>query len=181
MSKPTGITTTPPGLRIVRQIIGKSLVVALPLSADLEVSAYSSQLEPLSAVAALPTLDRAFWMRHSYNPAHLKIGVILRCLGLRQLNNGPGKIAFQSNNATQLANAVAEAATKLPTVLEQLLDAASDYTYVPLQDEVAQIQHRFGEEIWGKTRQRTWLLQASEGTAEYQKDLAFEDAADRDV
>lgn len=65
--------------------------------------------------------------------------------------------------------------------MEELLDAASDYTNAQLHEEITQLLDRFGDEIWGASKERTWLLQASESNAEYQNDLVFGDAADRDT
>lgn len=111
----------------------------------------------------------------------LKISTILRGLGLRQLNTGPGRILFKDSNVGKLADAVAEAIKRLPTTLEGLLDAASSYDYAPLHEETVLLLSRFGEEIWGSGKKRPWLLQASDGHSEYQKDLIFGDAADHVV
>lgn len=106
----------------------------------------------------------------------------IRGLGLKQLNNsGHGKVSFQFDNLSQLSDAVAEAVTRLPHTRDKLVNIASDHTQEPLRGEVAQLLHRFGNDIWGAGKERTWLLKASESHVEYQKDLSFEDAGDRDV
>ncbi|KAF2633716.1 hypothetical protein BU25DRAFT_405586 [Macroventuria anomochaeta] len=179
MSQSAVGTAAPHGLRIVQIIAGRSLIVALPLPPDMGALQQSST--PFAVAAAMPTRDRAFWRRFSYTPVLLKISTILRGLGLRQINNGPGRILFQYNNVSQLADAVAEVVKRLPTTLEELLDAATDYAYAPLQEEIAHLLGRFGDEIWGAGKERAWLLQASEGKIEYQKDLVFEHAADQAV
>lgn len=170
----------PADLRIVRAVTGKILVVALPLPPGLGAPQQPLPSKTSTIAATMPTHDRTFWKRISYNPI-LKISTIIRSLGLRQLNTGPGRILFQHNNVTRLADAVAEIVECLPTNLEELLDAAVDCEYAPLHEEIARLLNCFGDEIWGVGKERTWLLQATEGNAEYQKDLAFEDAADRVV
>ncbi|KAJ4322081.1 hypothetical protein N0V94_002549 [Neodidymelliopsis sp. IMI 364377] len=133
-----------------------------------------------SAVAALPTYDRAFWLRHSQRPSHLKLSAIFRGLGLKQLNPGPGRARFDGEAVAQLARAVDEVSEKLPKSQEQLLQATS-YDYVPLQQDIAHLLYRFGDEIWSSEKDRPWLLQAAKGRTEYPKDLVFDNAADRDV
>ncbi|KAF9697219.1 hypothetical protein EKO04_004854 [Ascochyta lentis] len=116
-------------------------------------------------------------------PIQLKIGTIILGLGLKQVNTGPhpGRPVFHFDSATQLTKAITEASTQLPTTLEELLDAATATGYAPVREHVADLLSRFGNEIWGAKKERTWLLQASDGEAEYQKDLVFENNADRDV
>jgi hypothetical protein len=133
------------------------------------------------AAVALSTDNRAFWERYSQSPVGLRIGTILLSLGLKQINPGPGRPAFQSDKVTQLAGAVADSVTRLPDTLEELLDVASNLSNLRVSEEVALLQFRFGDKIWGAGEERTWLLQASEAKAEYHKDLFFENSADRDV
>lgn len=181
MTQPSICATAPAGLRTVEMTPGKTLVVALPLPFG---SGAPQQLTPssgLTVAAALPTHDRAFWQRFNSSPACLKISTVLRGLGLRQRNSGPGKTLFQYSNVKQLADAVTDAAKALPAKTTALIDVAADYNYAPLQEEIAQLLHRFGEEVWSAASERPWLFKASEGNAEYQKDLVFEDAADKVV
>lgn len=181
MAQRSAGTAAPSGLRLVQRIPGKSLIVALPLPSSASVPQHSSLPNTFAVAAALPTHDRAFWMRFSYTPLVLKISTILRSLGLRQLNTGPGRILFKDSNVGKLADAVAEVIKRLPTTLEGLLDAASGYDYAPLHEETGLLLSRFGEEIWGAGKERPWLLQASDGHSEYQKDIIFGDAADHVV
>ena len=167
-----GGVAAPLSVRIVKWITGQSLTVALPLPSGMGA--------PPAAVA-LPTDDRAFWKRYSQSPVELQIGTILLSLGLKQVNPGPGRPVFQSDKVTQLAGAVADAVTRLPATREELLDVASNLSNLRVPEEVALLQFRFGDKIWGASERRTWLLQASEGKAEYHKDLFFENSADRDV
>lgn len=181
MLQPTSAAAPRGCLRIVKSTAGKSIVVAFPLPARSIAPQSFSSLQLSTATVALPTYDRTAWERHSNSPRHLQISTILRSLGLRQFNNGPGRIVFQSENVTELAEAIAGVVTRLPHSMEELLDAASDYTNAQLHEEITQLLDRFGDEIWGASKERTWLLQASESNAEYQNDLVFGDAADRDT
>lgn len=179
MRQSTG-TAAPARVRVVERYKGCRLIVALPLPPSMGIPRYSSP--SLSAsVTTLPMYDRAFWRRHSYNTAYLRMSTIICGLGLKQVNTGPGKATFTHGIVTQLAAAVTEAAAKLPTTKEELLEAASDYDYTPLKEDVAHLLYRFGDEIWGAERERTWLLQASESKVGYHKDLVFEDVADQVV
>lgn len=181
VTPPVNKATSPRMLRIVRAVAGNSLVVALPLPTGLGAAQQSSSSNGLIVAAAMPTHDSAFWQKFSKSPVLLKISKILRGLGLRQLNSGPGKILFQHNVVDQLADGVADAVNRLPATTEELIAAAADYTYTPLQEEIAQLLHRFGENVWGATRERTWLLKASESNEEYQRDLKYEKAEDKVV
>ncbi|KAJ4993035.1 hypothetical protein SVAN01_01387 [Stagonosporopsis vannaccii] len=97
----------------------------------------------------MPTHDRAFWQRFATSPVLLKISKIVRGLGLRQLNTGIGKIQFEHKNVDRLADAVNDATKRLPITLEGVVDAATEYSYATLQEEITQLRHRFGEEVWG--------------------------------
>ncbi|KAJ4365969.1 hypothetical protein N0V95_000344 [Ascochyta clinopodiicola] len=136
-----------------------------------------------AAAAALPTYDRTFWKRYSNSPIYLKIGTIIRRLGLKQINLGPhpGRPVFDYENVTQLAKAVTEVSTQLPRALEDLLDAATATGNTSLHKHIEELLRRFGNTIWGANQERTWLLQASDGEAEYSKDLVFESGTDRDI
>ncbi|KZM28401.1 uncharacterized protein EKO05_0004868 [Ascochyta rabiei] len=174
----------PFGLRIVTKITGSVLTVALPLPASMSGLQVNLSPKPLSAAAAaLPTYDRAFWKRYSNSPIYLKIGTIIRRLGLKQTNLGPhpGRPVFDYDNVTQLAKAVIEVSAQLPTVLGELLDAATATGYASLHKHIEELLRHFGDKVWGAKQERTWLLQASDGEAEYSKDLVFESGTDRDI
>ncbi|KAH6616727.1 hypothetical protein C7974DRAFT_416843 [Boeremia exigua] len=163
--------------RIVRESTGNYLVIALPLpSALLEVTQPFSSSETHSAATDMPTQDRDFWETFAKHPT-FQINTLLCSLGIRQTKIGPGPLKFQHHALNELADAVTAASRSLPIDMEQLLDAAADYKYAPLQQAIAQLLHQFGAEIWGASKQRSWLLKASEGHTGYQKDLIFEDDA----
>lgn len=168
-------------LRIVQGTAGKSLIVAISLPKDSKAPQLSVSANVLTVASALPTHDRAFWQRFVSSPVLLKISAIVRGLGLRQLNTGTGKVLFRYENTNQLADAVTDAAKRLPETSQGLVDAATDYNYAPLQEDIAQLFHRFGEEVWGADKERHWLLEASEGNPEYQRDLTYENDADKVV
>jgi len=172
-------TIVPAVLRRVQETAGKSLIVALPLPNDSQAPQQSISANVLTIASALPTHDRAFWQRFVFSPVLLKISAIVRGLGLRQLNTGTGKVLFRYENANQLADAVTDAAKRLPETSQGLIDAATDYNYAPLQEDIAQLLHRFGEEVWGANKERHWLIEASKGNSEYQRDLTYENAADK--
>lgn len=167
--------------RIVQVTAGQSLLIVLPLPPGLHAQQQFSPSTSHVIATTLPQHDRAFWQKFSRSPVLLKISTILRGLGLRQLNSGPGKIVFQHDTLDDLAGAVADAVKRLPQSMEELLNVATDYAYEPLQEEIAGLLHRFGEGIWGARSERTWLLGASEDFEEYKKDLVFEDNADQVV
>lgn len=172
-------SAVPAALRVVKAVTGKSLVVAIPLHSGTKTTSASSTAEPFTNSKILPTYDREFWRRFSYTPILLKISTVLRSLGLRQLNTGPGKIVFYHNNVIQLSDAISDLAKSLPTTLEELLDVAVED--MPLREEVANILNRHGDSIWGSGKERPWLLKACEGDVEYRKDLDFDSKTDDDV
>lgn len=166
--------------RVVQRTKGESLVVALPLPSNTNMLV-TSLLPSNSAVAeTLPTLDRAFWARLSFTPSLLKISTILRRLGLRQVPKSK-QVVFRDNNVIQLAKAVAGVLKKLPTTKEALLDTAADFKDAALEEDIALLLYQFGDTIWGAGKERPWLLQASEGIAEYHRDLVFGDAVDQEM
>ncbi|KAF1932905.1 uncharacterized protein M421DRAFT_252122 [Didymella exigua CBS 183.55] len=180
MAQSSAGTAAPFSLRVVQRTLGKSLIVALPLPSSAIILRQSSPLSSPTVAANLPTLSRAFWKRLSYSPAHLTIGTVLRRLGLRQVPNSK-RIVFQYNQVVRLADAVAEVLRKLPTALEELIEAAAEFKPTALDEDIAHLLYRFGNDIWGAKNERPWLLQASEGVVEYQKDLVFGDVADQEV
>ncbi|KAF3002039.1 hypothetical protein E8E13_008845 [Curvularia kusanoi] len=169
----------PAALRVVKAVAGKSLVVAIPRHSGKKATLPSNKAETLTNSRSLPAYDREFWRKFSYTPIALKISTVLRRLGLRQLNSGPGKIVFYHNNVIQLSDAISDLAKSLPTTLEELLDVAVEE--MPLRQEVANILNRHGDSIWGSGKERPWLLKACEGDVEYQKDLDFDSKTDDDV
>ncbi|KAF3036049.1 hypothetical protein E8E12_004651 [Didymella heteroderae] len=173
-------TTSPYSLRVIESTPGESLTVALPLPSDASALQESSPSSTMNLATALPEPDRTWWTRLSYSPGLLQIGTVLRHLGLRQVPNAK-RIVFQYNNVIQLADAVAEVIKKLPTDQEGLIDIAANFKTGVLDGDIALLLHRFGNDIWGSGKERPWLLQASEGIAEYPKDLYFGNAADQDV
>lgn len=172
MALSTAAVNPPTGLRIVRAAKGKCLVIA--------IRQQLSSPKTSNIAATLPSHDRNFWRRFSYTPLLLKISTIVRGLGLRQLNSGPGKVQFQHVTVSQLAETISEAVQILPDTLEELIDAAA-CNHALLRQEVTQILNRFGDEIWGAGKRRPWLLLASEDITEYQNNLVYESNADRDV
>jgi hypothetical protein len=167
-------------LRVVESTPGESLIIALPLPSDANALQESSQYGDPTVAAALPELDRVWWTRLSYSPGLLQIGTVLRHLGLRQVPNAK-RIVFQYNNVIQLADAVADVLKELPADKEGLIDVAVNYNKGGLDEDIALLLHRFGNEIWGAGKERPWLLRADEGVVEYSKDLVFGDAADQEV
>lgn len=180
MAQSPADTATPYGLRVVESTPGECLTVALPLPTDASALQASSPSSPSDVITALPEPDREWWTRLSYSPGLLQIGTVLRHLGLRQVYNAK-RIVFAHNNVVQLADAVADVLKKLPTDQKGLIDIAADFTTGVLDEDIALLLHRFGNEIWGSGKERPWLLQASEGLAEYPKDLDFENADDRNM
>lgn len=171
---PSATAAIPPvELRVIRAIKGKSLIVAIPQKLSL--------VKTSNVASSLPTYDRAFWRKFSYTPLLLKISTIIRSLGLRQSNSGPGKTQFQHRDVIQFADAASEVIQRLPGTLEELLDVAADYGHALLQQEVTLLLDRFGDELWGAGKKRPWLLQAIEGYTEYPNNLVFDSAADREV
>jgi len=171
---------TPYSLRVVESTPGESLTVALPLPSDASALQETSQSDTSNVITALPEPDREWWTRLSYSPGLLQIGTVLRHLGLRQVPNAK-RIVFQYNNVIQLADAVAEVLKKLPSDQKGLIDIAADFTTGVLDEDIALLLHRFGNDIWGSGKERPWLLQASENIAEYPKDLYFGNAADQNM
>lgn len=170
----------PHSLRVIESRPGESLTVALPLPSDASALQKISQSSTPEIVTSLPEPNRDWWTRLSYSPGLLQIGTVLRHLGLRQVPNAK-RIVFQYNNVIQLADAVAEVLKKLPTDQKGLIDIAADFTTGVLDEDIALLLHRFGNDIWGSGKERPWLLQASEGIAEYPRDLHFGNAADRNM
>jgi hypothetical protein len=169
------------GLRVVQAVKGESLIIAIPRRSGADVSEPSSSADTSHINTILPTYDRAFWERFTYTPILLKISTVLRSIGLRQRNSGPGIIRFEFNNVIQLADAITNAAGRIPETLEELVDAAVDQNYAPLREDITDILHRFGNDIWRAERPRPWLLDASNGKIEYRKDLEFGNATDDDM
>ncbi|KAJ8117837.1 hypothetical protein OPT61_g1053 [Boeremia exigua] len=181
MARPSGGITAAARPRIVQSVTGISLIIALPSPSVFSAPQQSSSPQLPKEAAALPTHDRKFWQRCINSPIILKMGSVVRGLGLRQLNTGPGRITFQSNTVSKLADAVDTISKTLPTTTDQLLDVAVDYNNTSLQQDIAQLLHQFGHELWGANTERSWLLQASDSDKQYPKDLVFESAADRNV
>jgi hypothetical protein len=171
----------PAGLRVVQTVKGESLIIAIPRRSGASVSEPSSSADTSHIDTTLPTYDRAFWERFAYTPGLLKISTVLRSIGLRQRNSGPGIIRFEFNNVIQLADAITNAAGRIPETLEELVDAAVDQNYAPLREDITDILHRFGNDIWRAERPRPWLLDASNGKIEYRKDLEFGNVTDDDM
>lgn len=169
------------GMRVVQVVKCESLIIAIPRRSGAHASELSSSADTSHINTIRPTYDRAFWARFAYTPILLKISNVLRSIGLRQGNSGPGAIRFEFNNVIQLANAITEAARRMPDTLEELLDVAVDQSYAPLREDITEILHRFGNDIWRAERPRPWLLNASNGNIEYRKDLEFGNAADEDT
>lgn len=169
------------GLRVVQAVEGESLIIAIPRRSGASVSEPSSSADTSHINTILPTYDRAFWGRFAYSPVLLKISTVIRCIGLRQRNSGPGAIRFEFKNVDQLADAITDAARRMPDTLEELLDAAVDQNHAPLREDITDILNRFGNDIWRAERPRPWLLDASSGIVEYRRDLEFGNAADDDV
>ena len=168
-------------MRVVQAVKGESLIIAIPRRSGADVSEPSSSADTSHTDTILPTYDRAFWGRFAYTPILLKISTVLRSIGLRQRNSGPGVIQFEFKNVDQLADSITNAAKRMPDTLEELVDAAVDQSYEPLREDITDILHRFGNDIWRVERPRPWLLDASNGNAEYRKDLEFGNVTDDDM
>ena len=84
---------------------------------------------------------------------------------------------FDHPSVHQLAKGIADVAAKLPKDAAELIDVAVDTTR--LDADVAELLDRFGAEIWGRESERTWLVEASNGVENYEKNLVFEEAMDR--
>lgn len=169
------------GLRVVQAVEGESLIIAIPRRSGASVSEPSSSADTAHINTILPTYDRAFWGRFAYTPILLKISTVIRSVGLRQRNSGPGAIRFEFNNVDQLSDAITDAARRMPDTLEELLDAAVDENHAPLREDITDILQRFGNDIWRAERPRPWLLNASNGNVEYRRDLEFGNAADDEM
>jgi hypothetical protein len=166
------------GLRVVQAVKGESLIIAIPRRSGASVSEPSDSADTSHMDTILPTYDRAFWERFAYTPILLKISTVIRSIGLRQRNTGPGIVRFEYNNVIQLADAITDAARRMPDTPEGLVDAAVDQNHAPLREDITDILHRFGNDIWRAERPRPWLLNASNNNVEYRKDLEFGNATD---
>lgn len=134
------------------------------------------------ATLDLPCYNRAFWVRRLKYQGPLKVCQILDCLGLRQSNERSskrGRPKFDSQVITQLSDAVADIASKLPEDAEELISTAMNS--VSLDKEVSGLLAKFGAMIWSKEKNRPWLLKASDGVKNYSKDLVYENLPDRAV
>lgn len=154
-----------------------SLIIKLPLPESM--GGPKSRPQPASVLAPdLPVYDHVFWTKHSQT---LKMRNVMNALGLkgagRSANSGKGKLQFNTTAVIQLDASVSVLARSLPKTLARLVNVAVDVT--ALSAGITDLLDRFGEDIWSRDIERSWLLQASDGVEGYGKDLVFEDASDR--
>jgi hypothetical protein len=126
--------------------------------------------------------NRQYWEKRILHNGHQKLTVskIIDSLGLkRKRGTGAkkGSPVFFNKNVRRLADGVISITDKMPKDLAGVLD----YAVSPerLSSEVARVLRLLGNEIWGAHRERSWLLQASDGLEDYPRDLGYGNEHDR--
>ncbi|KAF2133496.1 hypothetical protein P153DRAFT_393315 [Dothidotthia symphoricarpi CBS 119687] len=148
----------------------------------LQMSAEQGTRSKDSPAPNLPTYNRVFWTRRISNPGPLKVGMMLRGLGLRQSDgriSDHGKPKFDNQTVKLLADAVAKTVGILPTIASDLVNTAIHD--VDLDGDVSDLLNKFGAKIWGAGKDRSWLFKATDGVENYPRDLTYENQADRAV
>jgi hypothetical protein len=128
--------------------------------------------------AKFPITGRTFWERRVRMPQEggLTIGNILNQLGLKRSAGTRGASTFDNDDVSQLADAIARVANKLPKTRARLVDTAvSPYL---LSTNIDELMKSFGEKIWAADEEKAWLMKPGEAEG-YTRELLYDHEKER--